>query len=115
MVSSMDSLRVVRGRRRSTLGFERAATPGEPAPAHGVRYPRVARGSVSVNVLPFPGALDTVNRALDLLARSGGRSEALADVHRYMDIANAELDRLPDNSVKDALRNLATFTVQRVG
>ncbi|MBD8029531.1 polyprenyl synthetase family protein [Corynebacterium gallinarum] len=58
---------------------------------------------------------DTVNRALDLLARSGGRSEALADVHRYMDIANAELDRLPDNSVKDALRNLAIFTVQRVG
>lgn len=57
----------------------------------------------------------TVNHVLGLLAQSSGRQQALADVHRYMDLANAELDRLPDNSVKDALRNLAVFTVQRVG
>lgn len=58
---------------------------------------------------------DTVNHVLGLLAKSQGRQKALADVHRYMDLANAELDRLPDSSVKDALRNLAVFTVQRVG
>lgn len=58
---------------------------------------------------------ETVERVLALLAKSGGRQAALADVHRYMDIANTELDRLPDNSVKDALRDLAVFTVKRVG
>ena len=58
---------------------------------------------------------DTVNHVLDLLAQSGGRQAALDDVYHYMDIANTELDRLPDNSVKEALRELATFTVKRVG
>ncbi|GAB3592271.1 Heptaprenyl diphosphate synthase component 2 [Corynebacterium faecale] len=57
----------------------------------------------------------TVDHVLTLLAKSGGRQAALADVHHYMDIANTELDRLPDNSVKDALRELAVFTVRRVG
>ncbi len=58
---------------------------------------------------------DTVEHVLELLAKSGGREEALADVHHYMAVADAELARLPDNSVKDALRNLAAFTVSRVG
>lgn len=58
---------------------------------------------------------ETVEKVLALLSQSGGRQAALDEVYRYMDIANAELDRLPDNSVKDALRELATFTVKRVG
>lgn len=58
---------------------------------------------------------ETVNHVLELLSQSGGRQAALDEVYRYMDIANAELDRLPDSTVKEALRNLATFTVKRVG
>lgn len=58
---------------------------------------------------------ETVNHVLELLSQTNGRQAALDDVYRYMDIANSELDRLPDNSVKEALRELATFTVKRVG
>ncbi|WP_080793334.1 polyprenyl synthetase family protein [Corynebacterium pacaense] len=57
----------------------------------------------------------TVEHVLDLLARSGGREKALADVHHYMDLAEEELARLPENSVTEALRNLAAYTVRRVG
>ncbi|ANE03185.1 polyprenyl synthetase family protein [Corynebacterium crudilactis] len=58
---------------------------------------------------------DTVNHVLELLSQSGGREAALKDIHHYMDVANAELDRLPDNSAKEALRELAKLSIKRVG
>lgn len=58
---------------------------------------------------------DQVNAALTLLAQSHGRERALADVHRYLALAEENLAKLPDNATTDALRNLATFTVSRVG
>lgn len=64
------------------------------------------------------GPLDddaAVAHALELLARSNGRQEALNEVNRHMAIANAELDRLPENSAREALRDLAAFTIRRVG
>lgn len=57
----------------------------------------------------------TVARVLDLLAQSTGRDQALADVHRYLNEAESQLELLPQNATTDALRNLARFTVQRVG
>ncbi|AEG80889.1 geranylgeranyl pyrophosphate synthase [Corynebacterium ulcerans] len=57
----------------------------------------------------------TVARVLDLLAQSTGRDQALADVHRYLNEAEIQLELLPQNATTDALRNLARFTVQRVG
>lgn len=57
----------------------------------------------------------TVARVLDLLAQSTGREQALADVHRYLNEAESQLELLPQNATTDALRNLAHFTVQRVG
>lgn len=57
----------------------------------------------------------TVARVLDLLAQSTGRDQALADVHRYLNEAESQLELLPQNVTTDALRNLARFTVQRVG
>lgn len=57
----------------------------------------------------------TVARVLDLLAQSTGREQALADVHRYLNEAESQLELLPQNATTDALRNLARFTVQRVG
>ncbi|AKE40509.1 polyprenyl synthetase [Corynebacterium kutscheri] len=58
---------------------------------------------------------DSVTRALDLLTQSTGREQALADVYRYLEIAESHLAQLPDNETTVALRNLARFTVQRVG
>lgn len=57
----------------------------------------------------------TVARVLDLLAQSTGREQALADVHRYLNEAESQLELLPQDATTDALRNLARFTVQRVG
>ncbi|ARU45469.1 polyprenyl synthetase family protein [Corynebacterium silvaticum] len=57
----------------------------------------------------------TVARVLDLLAQSTGREQALADVHSYLSESESQLELLPQNATTDALRNLARFTVQRVG
>lgn len=56
-----------------------------------------------------------VDRVLDLLARSEGRARALEDIQHYLHEAEAQLDRLPENSVTDALRMLAQFSTRRVG
>lgn len=56
-----------------------------------------------------------VARALDLLGRSTGRERALADIHHYLAEAERQLKRLPDNEVTRALRQLAQYTVRRVG
>lgn len=64
------------------------------------------------------GQLDdeaTVNRVLDLLAQTNGRNRALADVHHYLQLAEARLAQLPENATTEALRHLARFTVARVG
>ncbi|MEZ2189807.1 polyprenyl synthetase family protein [Corynebacterium sp. CCM 9204] len=58
---------------------------------------------------------DEVSRVLDLLHRSTGREKALADVRHYVDLAEAELRKLPQNDTTTALRNLTRFTVSRVG
>ncbi|AGF71480.1 polyprenyl synthetase family protein [Corynebacterium halotolerans] len=57
----------------------------------------------------------SVERALELLARSTGREKALADVHRYLAEAEEQVSRLPDNEVTRALGQLAGYTVRRVG
>ena len=57
----------------------------------------------------------SVDRALQLLARSNGRQKALADVHQYLAEAEEKLDQLPDNPTTQALRQLARVTVARVG
>ncbi len=57
----------------------------------------------------------SVDRALQLLARSNGRQKALADVHQYLAEAEEKLDQLPDNPTTRALRQLARVTVARVG
>ncbi|OFS22886.1 polyprenyl synthetase family protein [Corynebacterium sp. HMSC04H06] len=57
----------------------------------------------------------TVERAIDLLRQSAGREKALDDVRYYLDQVDTELARLPDNSATTALRQLATYTVKRVG
>ncbi|AEQ05869.1 polyprenyl synthetase family protein [Corynebacterium pseudotuberculosis 258] len=57
----------------------------------------------------------TVARVLDLLTQSTGRDRALADVHHYLNEAEAQLELLPQNATTEALHNLARFTVQRVG
>ena len=57
----------------------------------------------------------SVDRALQLLARSDGRQKALADVHQYLAEAEEKLDQLPDNPTTQALRQLARVTVARVG
>lgn len=56
-----------------------------------------------------------VVRALELLHASGGRAAALADVQAYLDEVETELDELPQNAATAALRQLAEFTVKRVG
>lgn len=57
----------------------------------------------------------TVARALELLALTNGRERALADVHHYLQLAEANLAKLPANPTTEALRRLAQFTVARVG
>ncbi|MCQ9342631.1 polyprenyl synthetase family protein [Corynebacterium kozikiae] len=56
-----------------------------------------------------------VERALTLLGQSTGRERALADVRRYLDEADRHLADLPDLPVTHALRQLAHYTVERVG
>lgn len=57
----------------------------------------------------------TVAHVLDLLAQSQGRQKALDDVTAYLNEAEQHLEALPDCATTDALRNLARFTVARVG
>ncbi|MCS4489694.1 polyprenyl synthetase family protein [Corynebacterium sp. ES2794-CONJ1] len=58
---------------------------------------------------------EEIARALTLLGKSKGRDKALADVHRFMAVAEKNLDLLPQNSTTEALRTLARLTVARVG
>ncbi|MCK7637470.1 polyprenyl synthetase family protein [Corynebacterium pygosceleis] len=58
---------------------------------------------------------DEVAEVLELLHRSCGREKALADVRHYVDLAEAELEKLPQNDTTAALRHLTRFTVSRVG
>lgn len=58
---------------------------------------------------------DEVMEILELLGKSNARERTLEDVHHYLDIAERHLAQLPQNETTDALRNLARFTVQRVG
>ena len=56
-----------------------------------------------------------VDRALELLHSSTGRQQALDAVQGYLDEVEHELDSLPQNSATAALRQLAEYTVKRVG
>ena len=56
-----------------------------------------------------------VDRALELLHASTGRQQALDAVQGYLDEVEHELDSLPQNSATAALRQLAEYTVKRVG
>lgn len=56
-----------------------------------------------------------VQEVLRLLAESNAYDRTLADVHHYLDVAEGYLAQLPQNATTTALRNLARFTVQRVG
>lgn len=56
-----------------------------------------------------------VERALTLLARTTGREKALTEVYRYLAEAESEMDRLPKGPATDALRELASYTIRRVG
>lgn len=56
-----------------------------------------------------------VARAIALIGRTRGRERALETVRGYLADAERELDSLPDVPANAALRQLATFTVERVG
>lgn len=67
-------------------------------------------------MLTGPLASDAeVERALELLRQTSGRERALDTVREYLAIAERELDTLPAGPANDALRTLATYTVDRVG
>src|SRR5699024_11448089 len=58
---------------------------------------------------------EDVERALELLRASKGRERALAVVQRYIEIVSTECATLPDIPATRALRNLASYTADRVG
>ncbi|WP_342318976.1 polyprenyl synthetase family protein [Corynebacterium mayonis] len=58
---------------------------------------------------------EDVEHALALISETAGRQRALEEVHRYLDIAEQHLDSLPDSPANRALRQVSTYTVQRVG
>lgn len=58
---------------------------------------------------------EDVERAIELLRQTRGRERALEKVREYLASAEKELDSLPDGPANAALRNLATYTVERVG
>ncbi|WP_288833008.1 polyprenyl synthetase family protein [uncultured Corynebacterium sp.] len=58
---------------------------------------------------------EDVSRALELIAATDGRERALDDVHRYLAVAEQQLDQLPDIPANRALRQLSRYTVERVG
>ena len=57
----------------------------------------------------------SVQRAIELLWQSGGRDKALADVNAYLRVVEDQLSLLPECTASEALRQLADYTVQRVG
>ncbi|RNE48923.1 polyprenyl synthetase family protein [Corynebacterium alimapuense] len=56
-----------------------------------------------------------VDRALELLSLSQGRERALADVYSYLAEAETQIARLPEGPATDAFRQLASYTIKRVG
>ena len=56
-----------------------------------------------------------VERALMLIEQTDGRKRALDDVHRYLSIVDSHLDTLPDVPANAAMRQIARYTVDRVG
>lgn len=56
-----------------------------------------------------------VTRALELLGQSTGRERALESVHHYLARAHSALDELPDSAATLALRQLANYSVSRLG
>lgn len=56
-----------------------------------------------------------VERALTLIAQTDGRQRALDDVHRYLAVVDARLAELPDIPANAAMRQIARYTVDRVG
>ena len=56
-----------------------------------------------------------VERAIELLHQSGGRQKALEDINAYLRTVEEQLAVLPENSASQALRQLADYTVRRVG
>ena len=57
----------------------------------------------------------SVDHAIDLLRRSGGREKAMNDVHGYLRVVEEQLSVLPECAASEALRQLADYTVRRVG
>ena len=58
---------------------------------------------------------DSVDRAIELLWKSTGRDKAMADVNAYLRVVEDQLSLLPECTASEALRQLADYTVQRVG
>lgn len=58
---------------------------------------------------------DSVDRALDLLARSHGRERTYAVVQEQLALAEEQFRRLPDVPATRALRRLSEYTIARVG
>ncbi|APT91853.1 geranylgeranyl pyrophosphate synthase [Corynebacterium phocae] len=68
------------------------------------------------NLLTGPLKTDEeVAAAVALLHASGGREAALRDAEKYLAAVEEDLDKLPQNSATDALRELTQYTVKRVG
>ncbi|HCT3317634.1 polyprenyl synthetase family protein [Corynebacterium striatum] len=57
----------------------------------------------------------SVERAIELLRQSGGREKAMNDVHGYLRVVEEQLSVLPECAASEALRQLADYTVRRVG
>ncbi|MBC2682278.1 polyprenyl synthetase family protein [Corynebacterium anserum] len=75
--------------------------------AIGARLREILVGPVTEDAL--------VDEALDLIRRSHGREKSLEDVEYYRQRAEAELAKLPQNDVTDALRQLMKFSLERLG
>ncbi|KAB1504590.1 polyprenyl synthetase family protein [Corynebacterium sp. 320] len=75
-----------------------------------------AAGDRLREILTGPVAEDAlVDEALSLIRASEGREKAEADVERYRQLAEEELDALPAGEVTDALRALLTLSLKRLG
>ena len=59
--------------------------------------------------------ISLVEECLELIQRSNGRELAERDVEHYRGLAEAELAKLPDNEVTEALRHLLAFSLDRLG
>lgn len=58
---------------------------------------------------------ESVDRALELLAASNGRERTMAVIHDYLERAEKQIARLPEAPATEALRQLTSYTVSRVG